>query len=222
MLPCMMIDNSLAIWSWLSAALLALLSATLTLSPRLLLFLSESGLSLTPLEAFLALHFGIFLAALALTLVLNACTLQLSSSCYSHPCQVPSPKPPLPSDDEVPSHPLLTPLTIAANISAFLAWNTMDVGSLASIVFFISITIGLWGLWTACVNKFLLLRFCANLVVHRLFSQILVLFQNQQVRTSTRLPSSLAIRLLLRPRKRGSGEEEDRLQFVEPQYIILY
>lgn len=68
-------DNSLAIWSWLSAALLAILSATLTLSPRLLLFLSESGLSLTPLEAFLALHFGIFLAALALTLVLNVCSL---------------------------------------------------------------------------------------------------------------------------------------------------
>jgi len=124
-------DNSLAIWSWLSAALLALLAATLTLSPRLLLFLSESGVSLTPLEAFLALHFGIFLAAFALTLVLN----------------VPSPKPPIPSD-EVPPHPLLTPLTIAANISAFLAWNTKNVGALASIIFFISMTIGLWGLWT--------------------------------------------------------------------------
>jgi len=124
-------DNSLAMWSWLSAALLAVLAATLTLSPRLLLFLSESTVSLTSLEAFLALHFGIFLAALALTLVLN----------------VPSSKPLIPSD-EVPSHPLLTPLTIATNISAFLAWNTDDVGALASIVFFISTTIGLWGLWT--------------------------------------------------------------------------
>jgi len=124
-------SNSLAIWSWLSAALLAVLAATLTLSPRFLLFLSESSLTLTPLEAFLALHFGIFLTALALSLVLN----------------VPSPKPPVPSD-EVPSHPLLTPLTFAANLSAFLAWNTNNVGTLASIVFFISITIGLWGLWT--------------------------------------------------------------------------
>jgi hypothetical protein len=70
-------DNSLAIWSWLSAALLTILAATLTLSPRLLLFLSESGTSLTSLEAFLALHFGIFLAALALTLVLNVYTLRL-------------------------------------------------------------------------------------------------------------------------------------------------
>lgn len=66
-------NNSLAIWSWVSAALLTILAATLTLSPRLLLFLSESAVSLTSLEAFLALHFGIFLAALALTLVLNVC-----------------------------------------------------------------------------------------------------------------------------------------------------
>ena len=66
-------SNSLAIWSWLSAALLAVLAATFILSPRLLLFLSESSLTLTPLEAFLALHFGIFLTALALTLVLNVC-----------------------------------------------------------------------------------------------------------------------------------------------------
>ena len=70
-------SNSLAIWSWLSAALLTILAATLTLSPRLLLFLSESAVSLTSLEAFLALHFGIFLAALALTLVLNVCGLFL-------------------------------------------------------------------------------------------------------------------------------------------------
>jgi len=124
-------SNSLAIWSWLSAALLTILAATLTLSPRLLVFLSGTAISLTSLEAFLTLHFGIFLAALALTLVLN----------------VPSPKPPVPSD-EVSSHPLLTPLTVATNISAFLAWNTKDVGALSSIVFLISMTIGLWGLWT--------------------------------------------------------------------------
>jgi hypothetical protein len=66
-------DNSLAVWSWLSAALLTILAATLTLSPRLLLFLSDSAVTLTPLEAFLAVHFGIFLAALALTLILNVC-----------------------------------------------------------------------------------------------------------------------------------------------------
>lgn len=53
-------NNSLAIWSWLSAALLTILAATPTLSPRLLLFLSESAVSLTSLKTFLALHFGIF------------------------------------------------------------------------------------------------------------------------------------------------------------------
>ena len=72
-------SNSLAIWSWLSAALFTVLAATLTLSPRLLLFLSESAVSLTALEAFLALHFGLFLAALALALVLNVCGALLCS-----------------------------------------------------------------------------------------------------------------------------------------------
>jgi hypothetical protein len=76
-----------------------------------------------------------------------------------HSSQVPSPKPPIPSD-EVPSHPLLTPLTIATNISAFLAWNNKDVGALASIVFFISMTIGLWGLWTASDNESRYCHFC--------------------------------------------------------------
>ena len=145
-------SNSLTIWSWLSAALLTVLAATLTLSPRLLLFLSETAVSLTSLEAFLALHFGIFLAALALTLVLNVYGPLLLFFTLIHSFQVPSPKPPIPSD-EVPSHPLLTPLTVATNISAFLAWNTKDVGALASIVFCISMTIGLWGLWTASDNE---------------------------------------------------------------------
>ena len=76
-------SNSLAIWSWLSAAPLTILATTLTFSPRLLLFLSETAVSLTPLEAFLALHFGIFLAALALTLVLNVRCVPFSP-CSSH------------------------------------------------------------------------------------------------------------------------------------------
>ena len=78
-----------------------------------------------------------------------------------HSLQVPSPKPPIPSQaDEVPSHPLLTPLTVATNISAFLAWNTKDVGALSSIVFSISMTIGLWGLWTASDNELCSLLTC--------------------------------------------------------------
>ncbi len=56
---------------------LLLLALGLSLFPRLLLFLSESSATgeargiLTPLESFLALHFGIWLTAIAATLILN-------------------------------------------------------------------------------------------------------------------------------------------------------
>ena len=217
-------SNSLAIWSWLSAALLTILAATLTLSPRLLLFLSETAVSLTSLEAFLALHFGLFLAALALTLVLNVCCRPLFPVLRTYSSQVPSPKPPVPSD-EVPSHPLLTPLTVATNISAFLAWNTKDVGALASIVFFISMTIGLWGLWTASDNKLCWLLSSVLITSRRLFSQIPVPFQKRRALTNTRPPSSLATRPLLRRRKRSlrEGKGYNLLYYlvVPPIPIIL-
>jgi hypothetical protein len=58
---------------------LLLVTSVLTLFPRLLLFISESESisehprsSLTPLESFLALHFGIWLSAIAVALVTNA------------------------------------------------------------------------------------------------------------------------------------------------------
>lgn len=57
------------------------MSLCLILSPRLLLFVSETASSterrtaLTPLESFLALQFGIFLLALSAALVLNVCLL---------------------------------------------------------------------------------------------------------------------------------------------------
>ncbi|KAF9013874.1 hypothetical protein BDQ17DRAFT_1230886, partial [Cyathus striatus] len=117
---------------------LVVLASCLVLFPRLLLFISEAGsdtdhrTALTPLESFLALHFGIFLSALALALVLN----------------IPTSAPPVPyTDTPVPYHPLLGPLTLASVISAFLAWNTKSVGPLASVVFTGSSTIALWGLW---------------------------------------------------------------------------
>jgi hypothetical protein len=69
-------STSLTIWSCLSAGLLVLLASALILSPRLLLFLSQTGTSqqrtaLTSLEAFLAVHFGVYLVAVAVALVLN-------------------------------------------------------------------------------------------------------------------------------------------------------
>jgi hypothetical protein len=68
-------SSSLTAWSYFSAGTLALLASALILFPRLLLFLSQSGAeersTLTSLEAFLALHFGIYLVAVAATLILN-------------------------------------------------------------------------------------------------------------------------------------------------------
>jgi hypothetical protein len=140
-----------------------------------------------------------------------------------HSSQAPSPKPPVPSN-EVPSHPLLTPLTVATNISAFLAWNTKDVGALSSIVFFISMTIGLWGLWTASDNELCSLLPSVLITTRRLFSQIPVPFQKRQALINTRPPSSLATRLLLRPRKRSSRKEKDYnniLYYLVPPIPII-
>jgi len=80
-----------------------------------------------------ALHFGILLLAVALALIFN----------------VPCPPQPVPLTQQTtqPYQPLLGPLTFAANLSAFLAWNTESVGPLASVVFAGSLVIGVWGLW---------------------------------------------------------------------------
>ncbi|TRM62747.1 hypothetical protein BD626DRAFT_498311 [Schizophyllum amplum] len=131
-------DGAVSTWSWIAAGLFSLLAAILTLSPRLLLFLSEVSADddrrrvLTPLEAFLSMHFGIWLAALAVSVLLN-----------------------MPSSDPVPSqqpnthyHPLLGPVAVAGDLSAFLAWNNKSVGSLATLVSFLAGLIGLWGTWT--------------------------------------------------------------------------
>ncbi|KAF9464757.1 hypothetical protein BDZ94DRAFT_1297017 [Collybia nuda] len=129
-----------SVWSWVTASLLLLLAFCLTLFPRLLLFISETANSyerrstLTSLESFLALHFGIWLAAISCTLILN-----IPSS---------STTPFTSKSKALLDHPLLRPLTVASIVSAFLSYNTDDVGPLASVVCVGSTTIGLWGLWT--------------------------------------------------------------------------
>lgn len=66
------LSSSLAVWSLLAAALLALQATLFAAAPRLLLFLSNSPHSaLSPLESFLAQQFAIFLAALAIAVLLN-------------------------------------------------------------------------------------------------------------------------------------------------------
>ncbi|KAF8625808.1 hypothetical protein AX15_005195 [Amanita polypyramis BW_CC] len=132
-------ETSVALWSYAAALLLFLLAAVLILAPRLLLFFSEDqGLKdprivLSPLETFLARCLGIWLAAISLTLILNI-------SSYSPPVRS--------SSLQGTSHqPLLWPVTIAANVTGILAWNTKQVGSLGTLIPIISGSIGLWGLW---------------------------------------------------------------------------
>ncbi|KAJ7172412.1 hypothetical protein C8R46DRAFT_1085857 [Mycena filopes] len=135
-------DGVSTFWAWTAASLLVLFSLVLSVSPRLLLFLSEppdapeKRTVLTPLESFLAVHASIWLSAVSIGLVLN----------------IPSTPPvdALPLHQQgTPNHPLLIPLTIAGSLSAFLAYNTQTVGSLASIVFVGSTVIGLSGTWAA-------------------------------------------------------------------------
>ncbi|KAJ7063366.1 hypothetical protein C8F01DRAFT_1022889, partial [Mycena amicta] len=125
-----------AYWAWSTAALLALISISLSISPRVLLLLtSESRTELTVIEVFLALHGSIWLFAVAVSLVLN----------------VPSASPAdlLVRQTTPPRHPLLIPLTVASCTSAFLAYNTVSVGSLGVIVSCGSAIIGIWGAWAS-------------------------------------------------------------------------
>ncbi|TBU65801.1 hypothetical protein BD310DRAFT_984973 [Dichomitus squalens] len=129
-------DGVVSSWAWTSAIILLLAAAPLILYPKLLLFLSETGLerrvSLTPLESFLAWNTGIVLIVLAVALVYNI-----------HPGhEILNPKRSGP-----PDHPLLEPMTSACLLISFLSYNTSSVSSLGFLVCLGSGTIGLWGLW---------------------------------------------------------------------------
>ncbi|TFY72657.1 hypothetical protein EVG20_g335 [Dentipellis fragilis] len=126
-------DNTVAIWCWVAASILSLWSALLILSPRLLLFAAEEGQTPTPLESFLALHFGILLAGTALSLVLYIPSALPVPTC--------APKGP-------PIHPLLVPLTSVTLLSSFLSYNTSGAGGLPIAFALCTGTIGIWGLWT--------------------------------------------------------------------------
>ncbi|KAI0636948.1 hypothetical protein C8Q77DRAFT_1207093 [Trametes polyzona] len=130
-------DGVIVAWAWASALILLVLAVPLILSPRLLLFLSETSTdverraALTPLESFMALHTGILLFAVALALIFN-----------------------IPSDpiDDTPrrdavGHPLLGPLSAACVLISFIAYNTKSVGPLSFLVCLGSGTMGLWGMW---------------------------------------------------------------------------
>ncbi|KAG7092572.1 hypothetical protein E1B28_008920 [Marasmius oreades] len=133
------VDGTLSLWSWTTAILITTLAAVFTLFPQLQLFLSQTvpassteyRTSLTPLESFLSTHFGLWLMALAASLVLN----------------IPMASPPVARRVTNPEHPVLMPFTITALFGAFLSYNTRSVGSLASVYFFVTGVSGIWGLW---------------------------------------------------------------------------
>ncbi|KAJ7235451.1 hypothetical protein B0H12DRAFT_1141556 [Mycena haematopus] len=134
-------DGVSTYWAWSTASLLTLISLILSVSPRLLLFLSETvngpdekRAVLTPLESFLAVHTSIWLSAVAISLVLNIPSVAPIDVVVRH---------------QITRHPLLIPLAVAGTLSAFLAYNTKSVGSLAPIVCVGSSIIGLWGTWAA-------------------------------------------------------------------------
>ncbi|KAF9265487.1 hypothetical protein L218DRAFT_986218 [Marasmius fiardii PR-910] len=133
------VDSTLSLWSWTTAILIITLAVTFILFPQFLLFLSQTvpassteyRTGLTPLESFLSTHFGLWLTALAISLVLN----------------IPLASAPVSRHATDPEHPLLMPFTVTALLSAFLSYNTRSVGSFASIYFLVTGITGIWGLW---------------------------------------------------------------------------
>ena len=73
--------------------------------------------------------------------------------------QIPGPNTPIPSSNNnvVPAHPLLTPVTMAGCVLAFVSWNNKEVGALATVLFTINAVIGIWGSWTVRSLHFVLL-----------------------------------------------------------------
>ncbi|KZP19491.1 hypothetical protein FIBSPDRAFT_828050 [Athelia psychrophila] len=133
-------DYTITTWAWVATTLFSLLALCLIISPRLLLFVSETAndderrTALTPLESFLALQFGIFLLAVSSALLLN----------------IPSVSPmqtALHERNASPTHPLLGPVAAACALSSFISYNTKHVGPLAILFCLGSGFVSLWSFW---------------------------------------------------------------------------
>lgn len=104
---------------YIPAVVLGCLGLLLALFPGFVHYLGRveyESTILSPLERFLSVQFGIYLLALAVSLVLNT-----------------------------ESHPLHVPLTAAASISSFLAYNTRPFHSLATVFFLANLSVALAG-----------------------------------------------------------------------------
>ena len=125
--------------------------------PHLLLFAVGQSQQLTPLESFLVLHFGLFLAFSAVGLVINVMAFRdLSWMCHlpTNRLQIPSNStdPGLsPARDDSATHPLILPITSFSLLSAFLSYNTTNVGSLSKLYSACTGLAGIWGLWVVSV-----------------------------------------------------------------------
>ncbi|KAH6918516.1 hypothetical protein BKA70DRAFT_1416510 [Coprinopsis sp. MPI-PUGE-AT-0042] len=100
---------------YIPAVVLGVLGFLLSLFPGFVSYLGQST-GLSPLERFLSIQFGVYLLAVAVSLLLNT-----------------------------ESHPLLVPLTAASSISSFLAYNTYPFHSLAALFFIANLVVALAG-----------------------------------------------------------------------------
>lgn len=56
-------------------------------------------------------------------------------------------------------------MTVAAAVSALMAWNAGEIGSLGTLVCFGNGTIAAWGFWTVDILTVLLLKFASNTLI---------------------------------------------------------
>ncbi|KAI0256808.1 hypothetical protein BJV78DRAFT_309952 [Lactifluus subvellereus] len=124
-------ESTTASWTWATSVILSAWSCALIFSPRVLLFAIGESRYLTPLETFLALHFGLLFAFSAVGLVVN---IPFSA--------------PVPERDRGPrNHPLIVSTTSFLLLSAFVSYNATGVGSLPVLYSACTGVLGVWGLW---------------------------------------------------------------------------
>lgn len=137
--------------------------------------------------------------------------------------QFPSPQPAdLTQQPAQPHQPLLGPVTLAASMSAFLAWNTKSVGALASVVFVGSLIVALWGLWAVCRPYLLLCGLTERLTrLHRSFLQNLPPSQSQLALTN--IPHvSYSVTSLRLPASRSNGRRKVKKSEINGPYQIVH
>jgi hypothetical protein len=123
-------------------------SCALIFSPRILLLTIGESRHLTPLESFLALHFGLLLAFSAVGLVVNVIHDTMLSPKQTKWIyrQIPF-STPVPERGGPKTHPLIVSVTSFSLLSAFLSYNTSGAGSLPVLYSVCTGVLGAWGLW---------------------------------------------------------------------------